>query len=118
FFGDVRTTFEFHDVTFVRYQPRFHVETIARYDRAFESHVVHATEVVDGTIRGLTIFGFQYEDAGQLRQCFDHQHAGHHRVARKVSVEERLVHGKVLVTLDRFARRHGHHPVDHQKRVT
>ena len=53
-----------------------------------------------------------------LRHCLDNQYARHHRFARKMTLEVRLVTGYVFQGSNRFADGAANDPVEHEERKT
>ena len=115
---DVRAATEFHHVTFVRDDLRLHVESIARHDRPFESHVIHSAEVIDGAIGWRTLLRLNASMPDSCAIASTINTPGIIGLPGKMAVEERLVDRHVLVTLDQFAGLDRHHPIDQQKRIS
>jgi hypothetical protein len=57
------------------------------------------------------------EQARGLRHGFDHQHAGHHRVAGEMALEEGLVDGHVLERAQPLVRLDLQHAIHQQERI-
>jgi len=67
---------------------------------------------------GFAVGDFAHHDDGAgLGHRLDHQHAGHDRIAGKVALKKRLVHGHVLDRDQPLAALKLDHSVDQQKRV-
>ena len=84
---------------------------------ALEAQVVGADKQVDGAVGRRFALTLEAEDARGLGHGFEKQHAGKHRIAGKMPVEEGLVNAQILVRDNGFAGRQFQHPVDEQKRV-
>ena len=69
-------------------------QAIAGHDLTAELRVVDAAQV-DARV-GRRVLALQQQDRRHLRQRLEHQHAGHQRRARKMSLEELFVDGDVL----------------------
>ena len=90
---------------------------VARHDLPPKLGVVHAAQVDAGV--GGRILALQQQNRRGLRQRFQHQHRRHQRRARKVALEELLVHRDVLhgdetltgVVLGNPVHQHGRKPV-------
>jgi len=59
----------------------------------------------------------EHDDGAGLGHCFDDQHAGHQRVAGKVALKERLIHGYILDGHQALAALELDDAVNQQKRV-
>ena len=93
------------------------LQAVAGDDHAAEPRVVHLHQV-EGVLAQLRRVARQLgEQAAGLRQRFDHQHARHHRVAREMAGEERLVAGHVLVGQHALVLLELDHPVDQQEGI-
>src|SRR6185312_757391 len=60
----------------------------------------------------------EHQDAGGLRHALDQEHAGHHRVVRKVAEKLRLVDGDVLDADAGVVAADVDDAIDHDERVT
>jgi hypothetical protein len=94
----------------------FQNESVTRNDRSskvrfFDAREKHQLLVTIGDLA-------QGKDGAALRQRFDHQHAGHHRGAREVALEKRLVDAYLLDADDTLERRQFDYPIDQQERIT
>src|SRR5262245_24497753 len=94
----------------------FEAQLVAWHDRAAEARIVEAHEIDELAVERRAQ-GVDDEDGGGLGHRLDDEDAGHHRVARKMPLEDRLVHRNVL---DPDAALVGHSildAVDHQERI-
>ena len=82
-----------------------------------EAGRVDAREVEERPVAFLRLQRHEGEDRAGLRQRLDDQHARHHRMAREVAHEERLVDRDVLQRDDALARHELEHAVDEDDRI-
>src|SRR5437762_7042259 len=115
--ADRRTRIELEDAGLVTLEHHIEHQLVARLDRALEACAVDADEVVDGLVVDRLVQCRERQQRRRLRQRLEHQHAGHHRPMRKVTLEERLVDRDILDCLDALAGFHLEHPIDEQDRV-
>src|SRR5690606_26075206 len=113
---DARHAFEQGHVADHALELHAQLQAIARHDHAAELRVVDLDQIehLAGGVGDLRELGQQ---AAGLRQRLDHQHAGHHRLARKMALEERLVGGHVLEAADVRPMLELDHPVHQQERI-
>src|SRR5262249_52370748 len=72
---------------------------------------------IDDLLRRIEWRPFIREERAGLRQRLELQHAGHHRLAGEMALEEMLVEGEVLVGVDAVSRDHLHHAIHQEERV-
>lgn len=89
-------------------------DLVAGDDHAAELGVFDAEE--EGLFLGLFAFGADGEDGADLGHGFEDEHAGHHRVARPVALEEGFVDRDVFDALHVFVGLPGDDPVHQQER--
>src|SRR5690606_38045519 len=85
--------------------------------RPLEAHVVDAGEVHHRVLVGLHAAALERQQRGRLRHRLDDQHAGHDRMMREVTGEERFGHRHVLQRHHALALLHLDHPVDQQEGI-
>src|SRR3977135_1991141 len=90
---------------------------VARDHRLAEFRLVEGDKI-DGLPLALPAEHMHADHARRLRHALDHQHAGKHWIARKMTEELRLIIGDVLNSDGEFVAPYPDDAVDHQKRVT